>query len=205
MWSLYSIKNCAIDSESLKKDNTRRDRNLYPLRMRQLILPTIALSTPIKIWNEYKKEMRAEAFGLDELKAYQTSKLREIVSHAYEKVALYQTRLRQIGFHPEEIRNEADLLQIPPMIKEDIMSNLPEGSTAEGMDRRKWKYVTTSGTTRQIMGIHDFAETNANWEAGLRAHKLAGDHDVGKKRKHCHCSCSALGTVHISLRVSTHE
>jgi phenylacetate-CoA ligase len=61
------------------------------------------------------------------------------------------------------------------------MSNFPEGITAEGMDRRKWKYVATSGTTRQIMGIHDFKKTNVNWAAGLRSHKLAGDHDVGKK------------------------
>ncbi len=155
--------------------------DLYSFFMERLVLPGMAQFTDVKIWQEYKQMMRKEALSLDELKEHQFSRLKNILHHAYEKVPFYKERFRAIGLHPEDIRNNEDIILIPPTTKEDIMSSFPEGITAQGMNRAQWKYVASSGTTRQIIGIHDFKKANTNWAAGLRAHKLAGNHTVGKK------------------------
>jgi len=125
--------------------------------------------------------MQREKLAFEELKQYQFSKLKEIINHAYEKVDFYRKRFDDIGLDPRDIQDDGNPLPIPPTTKEDIMAHFPEGITARGLDRSRWKYVATSGTTRQIMGIHDFQKTNSNWAAGLRAHKLAGNHHIGKK------------------------
>jgi len=155
--------------------------DLYSILLQRFILPGIAHFTDIKIWDEYNNMMRVERWSLDQLKQYQFLKLKKIINQAYERVPFYRERFRDIGFNPNDIRNAEDILPIPPTTKEDIMLNFPEGITAQGMDRTQWKYVASSGTTRQIMGIHDFRKANINWAAGLRAHKLAGNHTIGKK------------------------
>jgi phenylacetate-CoA ligase len=133
------------------------------------------------MWSEYKKMMQVERLTFPDLKLYQFSKLRKIITHAFEKVPFYRERFNEIGLKPNDIQDDGNALPIPPTTKEDIMANFPEGITAQGLDRSRWKYVATSGTTRQIMGIHDFRKANINWAAGLRAHKLAGNHDISMK------------------------
>ncbi|MFC1816939.1 phenylacetate--CoA ligase family protein [Thermodesulfobacteriota bacterium] len=155
--------------------------DFYPFLMQRFILPTVAQFTHVKIWDEYKKMMQVEDLTLDELKRLQFSKLRKIINHAYEKVPFYRKRFNEIGLKLTDIQDDGNVLPIPPTTKEDIMSNFPEEITAQELDRTQWKYVASSGTTRQIMGIHDFRKANIDWAAGLRAHKLAGKHDVGKK------------------------
>ena len=154
---------------------------IYSFIMQTLILPSIAKITDINIWHEYKKMMKVERFTLDELKKYQFSKLQNIINYAYEKVPFYRERFDTIRLKPGDIQNSNDIISIPPTTKEDIMSHFPEGITAQGVDRAKWKYVASSGTTRQILGIHDFRKTNINWAAGIRAHKLGGNHTIGKR------------------------
>ena len=154
---------------------------LYRFLMEKLILPTASHFTRVNIWNEYKKMMEVERFSFDELKRYQFSKLKNIMNHACEKVPFYRERFSELGLNPNDIQDDGNILPIPPTTKDDIMINFPEEITAQGLDRSRWKYVATSGTTRQIMGIHDFRKANINWAAGLRAHKLAGNHDISQK------------------------
>jgi phenylacetate-CoA ligase len=155
--------------------------SFYPFLIQKVIMPTISLFTPLTIWNEYRRMMQAEKLSQEQLREYQFRKIKEILNHANEKVPFYRERFNEIGLKPDDIHDDGNVLPLPPTTKEDIMAHFPEGITAEGMDRSQWKYVASSGTTRQIMGIHDFSKANSNWAAGLRAHKLAGNHDVGKK------------------------
>ncbi len=149
--------------------------------MQRVILPTVAQLTSVKIWDHYKTMMQIEKLPLDELNRHQFLKLRKILHFAYARVPFYRRRFDEIGLEPNDIQDEGNGLPIPPTTKEDIMSSFPEGITAQGLDRTRWKYVASSGTTRQIIGIHDFRKANINWAAGLRAHKLAGNYDVGKE------------------------
>jgi len=145
------------------------------------VLPSASILTSVTFWKDYKKMMRYEKFTLEELEQLQSQKLKKILSYANENVPFYRKRFSDIGFDPKEYTHNGNELPIPPTTKEDIMSEFPEGITAQGVDRSKWKYVASSGTTRQIMGIHDFSKVNLDWAAGLRAHKLSGNHDISKK------------------------
>ncbi|UCE07516.1 MAG: phenylacetate--CoA ligase family protein, partial [bacterium] len=155
--------------------------DVYSLLMQRFILPTVSHVTHVKLWKEYKKMMRVEELNLEELKRLQFLKLKRIINHAHEKVPFYRERFKEVGFHPNDLHDDGSALPFSPTTKDDIMTNFPDEITAQGLDRTRWKYVASSGTTRQIMGIHDFRKTNINWAAGLRAHKLAGNHDVGKR------------------------
>ena len=80
--------------------------DVYSILLQRFILPAIAHFTDIKIWHEYKKMMRVEEWGLDELKQYQFSKLKKILGHAYENVPFYRERFHEIGFIPDDMRND---------------------------------------------------------------------------------------------------
>ncbi|MRR07987.1 MAG: phenylacetate--CoA ligase family protein, partial [Deltaproteobacteria bacterium] len=154
---------------------------VYPLIMNKLVMPAASRFTDLKIWDEFKVMMKSERLSLEQLRQIQLTKLRAIVRHAYENVPFYRQRFESIGLHPDDIKSLGDIERIPPTTKDDIMANFPEGITAEGMDRSRWKYVASSGTTRKIMGIHDFRKSTLNWAAGIRAHRLAGNHRMGMK------------------------
>jgi phenylacetate-CoA ligase len=154
---------------------------ISPFILKNFILPVVSKFTSSTFWYDYKKMMCTEELTFDELKQYQFGKLKEILNYANENVPFYNKRFNDFGFKPNELNQNVNALPIPPTTKEDVMSNFPEGITAQGLDRSRWKYVASSGTTRQIMGIHDFRKTNLNWAAGLRAHKLSGNHDINKK------------------------
>ncbi len=154
---------------------------IYPSLIHRFILPTVTKFTRFKIWDEYKRMKKLEKLSLPELKLYQIRKLREILTHAYETVPFYRQRFLQFGFDPKDFEDGEKALPFPPTTKDDIMSHFPEGITAQGVDRTQWKYVASSGTTRQIMGVHDFRKANINWAAGLRSYNLAGNHDISKK------------------------
>ena len=80
--------------------------DLYSAVLQRFILPAIAHFTDVKIWHEYKKMMRVEGWSLDELKQYQFSKLKKIINHAYESVPFYRERFHEIGFIPDDMRND---------------------------------------------------------------------------------------------------
>ena len=164
-----------------KRRKLKKELDLYPLLLETFILPVIGRLTNIKIWQEYQRMLDLENRSLEELKRNQFASLKEIVGHAYQTVPFYRETFDRIGLKPEDIRTDEDFNHVPPTTKEDIMSHFPERITAHGSDRTQWKYVASSGTTRQIIGIHDFRKANLNWAAGLRAHKLAGNHTIGKK------------------------
>lgn len=154
---------------------------IYPTLLRYLLMPAAARFTGVGIWNEYRKMLDRERLEYEELRRHQFSRLSALLGHACENVPFYRRRFEELGLSPDEIRRPEDLALVPPTTKEDIMAAFPEGITAQSSDRSKWKYVASSGTTRKIMGIHDFRKATINWAAGLRAHKLAGNHDVGMK------------------------
>jgi phenylacetate-CoA ligase len=155
--------------------------DIYPFLMRHLIMPLAEKGMGLEISKAYRKMMRVESLSRERLVKEQDARLLGILAHAYENVPFYRKRFEDIGLSPRDVRTQADLASIPPLTKDDVMGHFPEGITARGLDRSRWKYVASSGTTRRIMGIHDLNKATLNWAAGMRSHKLAGNHDIGRK------------------------
>ncbi|MFQ5707541.1 MAG: phenylacetate--CoA ligase family protein [bacterium] len=144
-------------------------------------MPALSKSNRIYFWDFYQDMLKKDRLSFEELSRIQFRRLKQMLIHANEHVPFYRERFRQAGIDVYKINRPSDILRIPPLTKEDIMRNFPDQITANGLDRRKWMYVATSGTTKQVMGIYDFIKANLNWAAGLRAHKQAGGHELGKK------------------------
>ena len=87
-----------------------------------------------------------ETASIDELRAVQTGRLRDVVRRAYEQVPHYKAKFDAAGVHPDDIRHLDDLRKLPLTAKEDLRQNYPFGMFAVPMDRIV-RIHASSGTT----------------------------------------------------------
>jgi phenylacetate-CoA ligase len=80
------------------------------------------------------------------LRELQLSRLRAIVTRAYERVPLFRTRLEQRGLTPDHIRSLADLALLPFTVKTDLRDTYPFGLFASPMEEIV-RLHASSGTT----------------------------------------------------------
>lgn len=105
---------------------------------------------------KFSRVKEIEQFGKRELDEYTNKRLTELVSYAYEHVPYYKNKLLSAGVAKENgdfaLEN---FCNIPLLSKEDIRSHFDEMASHE-LNRRKWKYKTTGGSTGQpLTVIHD--------------------------------------------------
>lgn len=86
--------------------------------------------------------------SLDALRALQTERLKNVLSHAYKNVPLYKRKLDEIGLHPDDIKSIDDIHRLPFTTKEDFRENYPYGMFAVPMDKIA-RIHASSGTTGQ--------------------------------------------------------
>lgn len=87
-----------------------------------------------------------ETASIDELRALQTGRLRDVVRRAYERVPHYKAKFDAAGVYPDDIRHVDDLRKLPLTAKEDLRQNYPFGMFAEPMDQIV-RIHASSGTT----------------------------------------------------------
>lgn len=98
---------------------------------------------------------KLDTASADELVAIQTGKLRALMPYLYACVPLYRRRFDEIGLAPGDVRELADLENVPPVTKQDMAADLAEhppwgGYTAvddAAWRDRGWQTFATSGTT----------------------------------------------------------
>ena len=87
-----------------------------------------------------------ETVGVDELRALQLERMRDVVRRAYEQVPHYRSRFDAAGVHPDDLRRLEDISRFPLTTKEDLRQNYPFGMFAVPMDRIV-RIHASSGTT----------------------------------------------------------
>ena len=78
--------------------------------------------------NMYNPKM--EAMSRDERYALQSERLRRVVRHEYDNVAVYRARMDAKGIRPEDVRSLEDLKYLPFMEKTDLRDQFPYGLLA---------------------------------------------------------------------------
>lgn len=68
-----------------------------------------------------------EHASIDELRALQFSRLKQVVRQVHEKVPHYRARFEAAGVHPDDLREPADLARFPFTTKADLRENYPFG------------------------------------------------------------------------------
>ncbi|GGF48890.1 phenylacetate-coenzyme A ligase [Marmoricola endophyticus] len=87
-----------------------------------------------------------ERASVDELRALQLERLRWTVRHAYDNVAHYRRAFDEVGAHPDDVRELADLARLPFTAKDDLRDNYPFGMFAVPRERIV-RVHASSGTT----------------------------------------------------------
>ena len=83
---------------------------------------------------------------LEEVRADQWRRLRDILLHARDHVPFYRERFREAGFSPEDLRSWDDLQRIPLLTKDDIRGDGAR-MTADNVPPDKLHKKKTSGST----------------------------------------------------------
>ncbi len=122
-------------------------------------------------WN---KEM--ETMGLEDMKALQFRKFKNIFKYAYDHNQFYRRKFEKAGVSLEDIRSFADISKVPVMTKGELREGYPFGLIIPKRD--KWfELHSSSGTTgKPVVNVytrHDvdtWGEVMARnlWAGGLR-------------------------------------
>lgn len=103
---------------------------LYPLEM-------------LRLKREFDRHCR---MSRDEIHAYQTTRLRETLTHAYRNVPYYRERWDTIGWVPSDFRWPEDISSLPLLTKADLRASF-ENLKSHDAGRYAPRVETTSGTT----------------------------------------------------------
>ena len=71
----------------------------------------------------------------DYLRELQLERLKKIVSHAYNHVALFRSRMDERKLRPEDVKRLSDLGKLPFMVKADLRDTYPFGLFAVPMSQ----------------------------------------------------------------------
>lgn len=93
-----------------------------------------------------------ERLSTDEIRAYQSRRLSEIVSLAYNNTDYYRARFDAIGLSPADIRGLEDLWLIPLLTKDELRTQEQQLLDIKS-PRKGWLNGHTSGTTGMPLSI----------------------------------------------------
>ncbi|HEY1549007.1 MAG TPA: hypothetical protein VGG28_14380 [Kofleriaceae bacterium] len=147
-------------------------RVLYPAWERVRGRPTFELLHQLQ---------RSERASLDELEAMRGGLVRRLVRHAYNHTAHYRAALDQVGVHPDDIREVADLRRLPVLERSVAQLSVDERTAS-------WPSVavrkTTSGSTGQPLEVRFSAESR-HWRDATRWRGFGwGGYHMGNKAMH---------------------
>ncbi len=83
----------------------------------------------------------------EEMRAYQTKKLKELIHHAYNNVGLYRKKWDAAGVHPDDIKTLEDIEKLPIVSKDDFRNAWPHDMIAKGWKEEDCHLFGTSGST----------------------------------------------------------
>src|SRR5690348_6731620 len=99
--------------------------------------------TGVQWMNMYSQ---VEALPRQQLRSLQNERLQHLIQTLYERVPLYQERLKQRGIQPTDIRSVEDLPRLPFTTKQDLKDQYPFGLLAAPREQAI-RVHASSGTT----------------------------------------------------------
>ena len=94
----------------------------------------------------------------DALRALQLQRLRTMVRHAYDNVALFRGRMLDLGLKPDDIRSLDDLPKLPFMVKKDLRDTYPFGLFAVPMSEIVRLHASSGTTGKPIVVAYTKAD-----------------------------------------------
>jgi len=99
--------------------------------------------TRLKYFFELQKR---DLKSYDELKELQWKKLKGLINHCYNNIPYYKSLFNSLELHPDYIKDESDVKNIPILTRDILRSNY-ENLFDPALDRAKLWHDKTSGST----------------------------------------------------------
>ena len=112
-----------------------------------------------------------ETMPRERLAMLQLDRLKKILAHAYDNVALYRRKFDALGVKPGDLRSLGDIARFPFTVKSDLRDNYPFGMFAVPRDQ-VLRVHASSGTTGKPTVVGYTAGDLDNW-AALMARSMA--------------------------------
>ena len=105
-----------------------------------------------------------EKASLDELRALQLTRLKDVVRLAYDRVPHYRKKFEAAGVHPDDLSTLGDIAKFPFTTKDDLRANYPFGMFAVPMDDIV-RIHASSGTTGKPTVVGYTKKDIATWSS----------------------------------------
>ncbi|MCL2001479.1 MAG: AMP-binding protein, partial [Planctomycetes bacterium] len=115
-----------------------------------------------------------EAMSRDQLLHLQLTRLKTVVTHAYDRNSLYRERFRQTGVEPGDIRDIADLSRLPTMNKEDLRLSYPFGFLCLDPVNLREMHMSSGSTGTPIAMVYTNRDLEQWSECMGRCYVMAG-------------------------------
>ena len=122
----------------------------------------------------YNKEI--ETMSLEEKKALQGARLREVVKREYDNVPTYRAKMDAIGLKPEDIKTIDDISKLPFTTKQDLRNNYPFGMFACPQSDIV-RIHASSGTTGKLTVVGYTQRDIDDWSEGVARGFVSGGVD----------------------------
>ena len=99
--------------------------------------------------NYYQKEI--ETASREQIRTWQSERLRETVKRVYNNVELYRRRMDEAGVRPEDIQSVDDLVKLPFTSKQDLRDTYPYGLFAAPLDDVVRLHASSGTTGKQCV------------------------------------------------------
>ena len=92
-----------------------------------------------------------ETASREQIRDWQSERLRKTVKHVYDNVKLYRDRMDEAGVTPEDIKSVDDLSKLPFTYKQDLRDAYPYGLFAVPMNEVVRLHASSGTTGKQIV------------------------------------------------------
>ena len=104
----------------------------------------------LRTWQRLRKFQYRDS---EHIKAFQLTRFKKLLRHAYEKIPMYREFYDSHGFTPSQVRYFEDIEEVP-VITKDIIRSFPVKKRVDPSISEKLVHkVTTSGSTGEPLEI----------------------------------------------------
>ncbi|MGA3057264.1 MAG: phenylacetate--CoA ligase [Candidatus Limnocylindrales bacterium] len=111
-----------------------------------------------------------------QLEGVQLQRLQSVVTRAYDRVALYRTRMDERGLTPVSIASLAEIARLPFTVKTDLRDTYPFGLFASPMEEIVRLHASSGTTGKPIVVAYTQADLDVWTEVMVRSFAACGIH-----------------------------
>ena len=177
--------------------------SVYP-HILNTVLPGALRLTRSRFLSRARQMSRRQFWSREQLKAWQHDRLCQLLTHAYERVALYRTAFDEFDLAPDDFKCVEDLRRFPVLTKDAVRANFPDRMLATGCKPGDCQYVGSGGTTNRVMVLHDFQRRDVGLSTDLMTYAEDAPFRLGQRQvcippDECSVHCGTEKRQQVSL------